>query len=723
MINTGYCRKLMTSTGTNTGAHHNDDHLRKYVTWCREWLNQEPAANWVKEESKTLFEGEVDELNEELDRLLNEYIGSGNMPVEHEASMVFYALKDYADNNYEHEFMWGAWLDEDQNLTHPDGVTPLGHGGDALKSSTLLYMSSLIRHEYSRRPDPLTLQLTQVSQADKSVFIGSATAAELDSICSVPNLDPGLSSAEFGGKLLRGAMPEDQWQRVVNATRIRDIAKFIDKDDSYIFNPVVIYLDKESFSEFVHIPEPDPSTMRSEAVVNYEFLIQQKNHKITDYDTHTFTDYEPIPSQTDVRPFKIVDGQHRVRGLSMSVRGHNLSIPFVLIVGNQSKADRLMIAKVFTEINTNSVALDPLHQLYLRYKFSMSDQRQGKNGPVCGPNDFDTEIDGVTPTKCGRPNRRAYELAMMMASTSKSPLYDMVEFQRPAIKGRRRANKICISATNWVAYARKWFLPGGSIYAELETDDYNRDEVMNYFQAFEETCTKNWPNEPRWKPGWGRGKPLLQFEGPFLALLELFPKLVTHVRENEAVTGAIPRQTFVQYLAPLQNVDWNAPSLKKSNLSGRKNDNVRHLVVWMETAILMKTSGTVDEILDRSLESVAGKGLLANPAAASIRKVSGGDWPTTSSPLQFQVEYPLHTLGSNWTVKWLTAKNPVGWDPSDMQSLGAIAVKTSASGTKRTELTITSDNVPRHAIGIEVECSLKNGNGETSSTRESFHRA
>jgi len=143
----------------------------------------------------------------------------------------------------------------------------------------------------------------------------------------------------------------------------------------------------------------------------------------------------------------------------------------------------------------------------------------------------------------------------------------------------------------------------------------------------------------------------------------------------------------------------------------------------METAILMKTSGTVDEILDRSLESVAGKGLLANPAAASIRKVSGGDWPTTSSPLQFQVEYPLHTLGSNWTVKWLTAKNPVGWDPSDMQSLGAIAVKTSASGTKRTELTITSDNVPRHAIGIEVECSLKNGNGETSSNRESFHRA
>jgi len=406
----------------------------------------------------------------------------------------------------------------------------------------------------------------------------------------------------------------------------------------------------------------------------------------------------------------------------MSVRGHQLSIPFVLITGNQSKADRLMIAKVFTEINTNSVALDSLHQLYLRYKFCMPDRRAGKSGEICGQHDFSTEDDDVTPTLCGRPQRRSYELAMMMASTKHSPLYDMVEFQRPAVKGRRRANKICISATNWVAYARKWFLKG-SIYADLRTDAFIQDEVMNFFKAFEETCKLNWPSDqPRWKPGWGRGKPLLQFEGPFLSLLELYPKLVQHIRESEDIKDEISQDTFVRYLSPLQKVDWNSPTLKKSNLSGRKNDNVRHLVMWMWTAIYTQSQGTEEEILDRDIQSVPGKGLIANPKPAEIRKTTGGEWPTSSSPVQFQVEYPDHTLGSSWTVRWVTANAPISWDPAEMKSKGAVAIKSTLSGSRRTELTILKENIPPNALGVEIECSLKNGNGETTSSRYELTR-
>jgi hypothetical protein len=152
-----------------------------------------------------------------------------------------------------------------------------------------------------------------------------------------------------------------------------------------------------------------------EAQINFDFLAEKNTG---------FVDYDPIPDARDLRPLKIVDGQHRVRGMAMSSRGHSLTMPFVLITGDGSKSDRLMVAKIFTEINTNSVQLDALHQLYLRYKFSMPDQREGKSGAIIsGPNDFSTEEDSVTPTAYGRPQRRAYELAMIMASAPNSPLY------------------------------------------------------------------------------------------------------------------------------------------------------------------------------------------------------------------------------------------------------------------------------------------------------------
>ena len=59
----------------------------------------------------------------------------------------------------------------------------------------------------------------------------------------------------------------------------------------------------------------------------------------------------------------------------------------------------------------------------------------------------------------------------------------LIEFQRPAIKGRRRADKICISAVNWVQSARKWFL-SGSVYSELNSEEWLYDEVFNFFKAF-----------------------------------------------------------------------------------------------------------------------------------------------------------------------------------------------------------------------------------------------
>ena len=125
-----------------------------------------------------------------------------------------------------------------------------------------------------------------------------------------------------------------------------------------------------------------------------------------------------------------------------------------------------------------------------------------------------------------------------------------------------------------------------------------------------------------------------------MSLLELYPKLVQYIRKLEAIEGSISQDTFVRYLSPLQKVDWNSPTLKKSNLSGRKNDNVRHLVMWMWTAIHTQSQGTVEEILDRDIRSVPGKGLIANPSLRKFgrRLVVNGQLPATQS------SFKLNTL-------------------------------------------------------------------------------
>ena len=394
-----------------------------------------------------LFESEKDGFNGDLDTLIEKYLGSGRMPPTAEGNRTFYRLKNLAGPEYSTDFQWGAWLDDDQDITVPwdgpeedDPKTPIGYGGEKLISSTLLQTSAILKHTYSDKPDPVLLDVGVLLQGEKpreqKVYVGYAKACEIDAISSVPNLDPSLSSEEFAELLYSGQMSPDEWQRVVNVTRIRSIADFIDDRENFLFNPVLLYVDRNQESNC--LTEKVALNGKGLLEVNFDFLRKQPDG--------SFVDFVPKPEMiNDPRPFKIVDGQHRVRGLAMSQRGHQLDIPFVLIVGDDPKVDRRLIAKIFTQINTKSVQLDVLHKLYLGYKFEMDGNTPSE--------DFTVDPETHEPTRSSRPQRRAYELAMLLASVKGSPLQDMIEFQRPAIKGRRRPYHVCVNASNWVVCA------------------------------------------------------------------------------------------------------------------------------------------------------------------------------------------------------------------------------------------------------------------------------
>ena len=70
----------------------------------------------------------------------------------------------------------------------------------------------------------------------------------------------------------------------------------------------------------------------------------------------------------DYRPFWIIDGQHRVRGIHLNDDEQNLQIPLIVFPKSFSMSNT---AKVFAEINTLQKKLNPLHELFMQHRFSI----------------------------------------------------------------------------------------------------------------------------------------------------------------------------------------------------------------------------------------------------------------------------------------------------------------------------------------------------------------
>ena len=208
----------------------------------------------------------------------------------------------------------------------------------------------------------MDLDLISVEQGEgeqkKKVYFGSATAAELDAICSVPWLDPTMESSDFAHEVRFETLPEDMWQRVVDKQRVLEIRNFAEGPENYLFNPVLLHVNLDQHD---CIKVMKPLNGRGKLRVNFDFLQKRPAG---------WTDYVPKPGDKDTRPFWIIDGQHRVRGFGSSERGSKLAIPFILMVTRGDDVpDTNLCARIFTEINTKAEELEKLPAKYLSCAF------------------------------------------------------------------------------------------------------------------------------------------------------------------------------------------------------------------------------------------------------------------------------------------------------------------------------------------------------------------
>jgi len=628
---------------------------------------------------------------------------------------------------YDKTFNWEDWIKEDSHVIYPLGhhkrvndkapYNPeeyLGYS-DNLISSTLLIEKSLIKHNYDLHPPEIEWLLTEVKQGAKRALIGDAIVNEIEAVSAVPWLDSGMKSADFANKVSNPRVLKDEWQRVVDIDRIRNIAQFANDSENSMFNPVTLFVDLNNPDvSLTKIKRRHSGKNRYSLKIKFDFLKKQYKRFLTDYVVK--------PKERDLRPLWIVDGQHRVRGYSMSHVGFEHRIPIVVLTSNENDDGRRDVAKIFTEINTLAEPVKEEHQLFLMYRFGIKKSRA---------DDWTIDTGSKTKSYLGNPknersriNRRAYELALHLSKTKVSALNNSIHFSSVNTKA-----SAVINIKTWMKAVRSWFQTG-NIYGDSRTDDFFEEEVNNFFLAFAEAANgTDWPCSTKSKWGdkqnrWniptfqGGEKPMIQ-KAPFQSLLMFYPEFIEELQERDTSlnwrTKAITKDQFRDLLenTSIPEIDWRYGRLEEK-LGGRTNDNHRHLKNFMITAVKGKAKYDHTDVMSEDIKSHPGKGILAPPARRKINFGTGSpNWPR-SSPVILEMDKPHHSMKAIWSsIVHLKNGEAVSWK---------IEKKLQKIADGKSKLSFTAQALrdsglnPSQIEKIVINGSWQNGCGESSNS-------
>lgn len=175
------------------------------------------------------------------------------------------------------------------------------------------------------------------------LFIGFMTAKDLSELAVAPHFNVSTPHEVIAGNIL--ATPVREWQRPVNPERVREIARIFSHQQEIMPNAVLL-------------AAPDPSRIDLTCTGGSLWTLDVK-------------------PQAEEPPLWILDGQHRIAGLSQVAPTGE--IPFVLLAGQgaSSTYQESTFAKIFAQVTTTAEGLHPLHDEWLRFAFNLGKYDEG----------------------------------------------------------------------------------------------------------------------------------------------------------------------------------------------------------------------------------------------------------------------------------------------------------------------------------------------------------
>ncbi|MDR6865260.1 hypothetical protein [Phycicoccus sp. 3266] len=187
---------------------------------------------------------------------------------------------------------------------------------------------------------------TVLSDGTKSypIYLGYLAASDLRQIASVPSFGLSSSNASIARNVLNP--PVKDWQRPLIEAKWQAIRDRFSLPGELMPNPVLL------------------AVANASAVTVTQQNIQGQMTEIFEIDVQ-------VPPAGQDAPLWVLDGQHRVRGVSESAHSSN-SVPLVLLHGTATAAySPQQFAKVFAEVTTYATPLNPIHEDWLRFAFKL----------------------------------------------------------------------------------------------------------------------------------------------------------------------------------------------------------------------------------------------------------------------------------------------------------------------------------------------------------------
>ena len=595
------------------------------LEWMIEFLEEE-LNKASKHKDPLEISEEIIETIHELEILSNTLGEKIEQDFEQSASRIWEQIIDINDESYSYKknaepMVWGLWrLAARQEFN-------FGYTDYSLDKDYVPKNSEEKIHDYKKLPPPIRWKLNKVVQKDVVFYTTCVNVAQIEQISSVPALPHEMSSEEAGLRVLDGNRAPHEWQRRPSNKRIQSIMEFVKSENNIVANAPLLFI-------------KDPTSVKiidNELIVDFkDFIIKKPNLEIESKanEMELYTDHVIIENPEsdlfsenfdykDLRPIWIIDGQHRIRGLSRDKEGAKLDIP-VIIFPNEFSLPKA--AKIFAEINTLQESLKPLHQLYMQHRFKISSPNSKRN--------FEEWKDKRDPDKDSMANHLSYELIAKLASRKDSALFNKVR-----ILDENDSIDFYVKADQWVNYARTWFLHSGPYAqsypwtAEKEENLYN--EVNNYFLALKKTINHDGWDGPRWTDT-KVYKSLLQSSTHFKVLIDLYPDVHMEVKSKKEVFTV---EDFMKVLVPFKWVDWLDSKLK-SHFGGGGERGRSSLYIWMSDALACRESHKYKSVMSSSIKSIPGKGIMAGPLKSEINVI--GKWPSPGKPIKFSSKRPIN---------------------------------------------------------------------------------
>jgi hypothetical protein len=179
------------------------------------------------------------------------------------------------------------------------------------------------------------------------IFLGAANAKELVQVAMAPSFESTTNNAAIATEVL--VPPTKHWQRPLIQDNVLAIKERFDTDGEIMPNPVLLAVNPEQ--------ERNVTLQQQTTVSGIETGLWKIKIEISGLDESS-------------KPLWIIDGQHRVKGLSLTER-NDPPLPFVLLYSNESVYIPETLARIFAQVTTMARALNPIHHAWMQYVFTL----------------------------------------------------------------------------------------------------------------------------------------------------------------------------------------------------------------------------------------------------------------------------------------------------------------------------------------------------------------